>query len=158
MKQNYLLKVKEDYFLRQTKSEKFIISRYACVCQVASVVSGSLWASGLQPATLFCPWDSPGKNTGVGCHALLQGIFLTQGSNLHFFRLLHWQAGSLPLELPGKPSRYVRNVKREKENGLQEEGRWCKLEMWQSDREGINKGKAKAFIFFILSQVTVCLK
>ena len=39
------------------------------------------------------PWDSPGKNTGVGCHFLLQGIFLTQGSNLH---LLHWQAGSLP--------------------------------------------------------------
>ena len=28
---------------------------------------------------LLCPWDSPGKNTGVGCHALLQGIFLTQG-------------------------------------------------------------------------------
>ena len=26
-------------------------------------------------------WDSPGKNTGVGCHALLQGIFRTQGSN-----------------------------------------------------------------------------
>jgi len=32
------------------------------------------------PARVFCPWDSPGKNTGVGCHALLQGIFLTQGS------------------------------------------------------------------------------
>ena len=30
---------------------------------------------------LLCPWDSPGKNTGVGCYALLQGIFLTQGSN-----------------------------------------------------------------------------
>ena len=30
----------------------------------------------------LCPWDSPGKNTGVGCHFLLQGIFLTQGSNL----------------------------------------------------------------------------
>ena len=29
-----------------------------------------------------CPWDFPGKNTGVGCHFLLQGIFLTQGSNL----------------------------------------------------------------------------
>ena len=29
----------------------------------------------------FCPWDSPGKNTAVDCHALLQGIFLTQGSN-----------------------------------------------------------------------------
>ena len=35
--------------------------------------------------------DSPGKNTGVGCHALLQGIILTQGSNLHLLRLLHWQ-------------------------------------------------------------------
>ena len=30
---------------------------------------------------ILCPWDSPGKNTGVGCHALLQGIFLIQGSN-----------------------------------------------------------------------------
>ena len=29
---------------------------------------------GLQPARLLCPWDSPGKNTGVSCHALLQGI------------------------------------------------------------------------------------
>ena len=48
-------------------------------------------------------WDSPGKNTGVGCHALLQGIFLTQGSNSHLLHLLHWQAGSLPLAPPGKP-------------------------------------------------------
>ena len=31
---------------------------------------------------LLCPWDFPGKNTGVGCHSLLQGIFLAQGSNL----------------------------------------------------------------------------
>ena len=35
---------------------------------------------------------SPGMNTGVGCHFLLQGIFPTQGSNLHF---LHWQVDSL---------------------------------------------------------------
>ena len=33
---------------------------------------------GLLPARILCPWDSPGKNTGVGCHLLLQGIFLTQ--------------------------------------------------------------------------------
>ena len=46
---------------------------------------------------------SPGKNTEVGCHFLLQGIFQTQGSNLHLLCLLHWQAGSLPLALPGKP-------------------------------------------------------
>ena len=32
---------------------------------------------------VVCQWDFPGKNTGVGCHALLQGIFLTQGLNLH---------------------------------------------------------------------------
>ena len=35
----------------------------------------SLQPHGLQPARLLCPWDSPAKNTGVGCHALLQGIF-----------------------------------------------------------------------------------
>ena len=46
--------------------------------------------------------DFPDKNTGVGCHALLQGIFPTQGSNQHLC-LLHWQAGSLPLVPPGKP-------------------------------------------------------
>ena len=43
------------------------------------------------------------ENTGVGCPALLQGIFTTQGSNLHLLCLLHWQAGSLPLAAPGKP-------------------------------------------------------
>ena len=37
------------------------------------------------PARLLCPWDSPGKITGVGCHALLQGIFLTQGLNQHLY-------------------------------------------------------------------------
>ena len=34
------------------------------------------------PARLVCPWNSPSKNTGVGCHFLLSGILLTQGSNL----------------------------------------------------------------------------
>ena len=62
-----------------------------------------------RPASLLCPWDSLGKNTGVGCHALLQGIFLTQGSNLPLLRLLHWQGGSLPLEPPGKPSECFRS-------------------------------------------------
>ena len=52
-----------------------------CVGQVASVVSDSLPPHGLQPARLLCPWESPGKNTGVGCHVLFQGIFPTQGSN-----------------------------------------------------------------------------
>ena len=47
-----------------------------------SVVSYSLWPPGLKHARLFCPWSFPGKNTGMGCHFLLQGIFLTQGSNI----------------------------------------------------------------------------
>ena len=37
---------------------------------------------GLEPARLLCPWDSPGKNTGVGSLSLLQGIFPAQGLNL----------------------------------------------------------------------------
>ena len=41
-----------------------------------------LWTHGLQPAGFLCPWDFLGKNIGVGCHFLLQGIFLTQGLNL----------------------------------------------------------------------------
>ena len=52
---------------------------------------------------LLCPWDSPGKNTGVGCYFLLQGIFPTQGSNLHFLHFLHWLAWSLPLSHMGSP-------------------------------------------------------
>ena len=47
-------------------------------CTIASVVSDSLWPHGLWPTRLLRPWDSPGKNTGVSCHTLLQGIFLTQ--------------------------------------------------------------------------------
>ena len=45
------------------------------------VMSDSLPPHGLQPARLLCSWDFPGKNTGVGSHALLQGIFPPQGLN-----------------------------------------------------------------------------
>ena len=47
-----------------------------CGCFSLSVVSDSLWSHGL-----LCSWNSPGKNTGVGSHSLLQGTFLTHGSN-----------------------------------------------------------------------------
>ena len=56
--------------------------------------------------------DSPGKNTGVGCHACLQEIFLTWGSNQHLLYLLcllHWQAGTLPLVLHGKSYHFMAN-------------------------------------------------
>ena len=70
---------------------------------VQSVVSNSLRLHGLMLARLLYPWDSPGRSTGVGCHFLLQGIFLIQELNLHLLHLLHWQADSLPLAPPGKP-------------------------------------------------------
>ena len=44
---------------------------------------------------------------GMGCHFLLQGIFPTQGLNLHLLHLLHWQVDSLPLTPSGKPYMYV---------------------------------------------------
>ena len=49
-----------------------------------SVMSNSLRPYGLQPTRLLYPWTSPGNNTEVGCHSLLQRVFLTQGSNLGF--------------------------------------------------------------------------
>ena len=55
---------------------------------------------GLQPTRLLCLWDFLGKNTGVGCHFHRQGIFLTQGLNLH---LLPWQVDSLLLNYLGSP-------------------------------------------------------
>ena len=77
-------------------------------------MSDSLQHYGLQPTRLLCPWDSPGKNTGVGCHALLQGTFPTQKSNWGLphctwilYRLsqespkiLEWVAYPFPGELP----------------------------------------------------------
>ena len=75
------------------------------ICQAlceASVMSTCLQHYGLLPCRIFCPWDSPGKNTGVGCHALLQRIFLTQGLNPCLLCLLHLQMNSLPTEPPGK--------------------------------------------------------
>ena len=63
----------------------YIIRNPACVCM------------------LLYPWDSPGKNTKVGCHTFLQGIFPTQGLNLSLLSLLYRQAGHTQLAPPGKP-------------------------------------------------------
>ena len=64
-----------------------------------SVVSDSLRTCGLWPTRLLCPWDSPGKNTGVDFHSLLQSIFPTQGSNpgfLHCRQILYiWATGKI---------------------------------------------------------------
>ena len=58
-----------------------------------------LWTVAIR---LLCPWNSPGKNAGVGCHALLQRISSTLGSNSRLLCLLHSQVGYLPLVPPEK--------------------------------------------------------
>ena len=70
------------------------------VSENRSVVSKSLQSHGLQPARVLCPWYSPGKNTRVCFHFLLQGIFLTQDLNPC---PLHWQVDSLPQSHLGSP-------------------------------------------------------
>ena len=65
-----------------------------------TVMSNFLQSHGLQPAQLLCPWNSPGKSTGVGCHSFLQGIFPTQGSNLS---LLHCRQILYQPSLQGSP-------------------------------------------------------
>ena len=67
------------------------------VCAKSLQSHPTLW----DPTRLLCPWDSPAKNTGVDCYALLQGIFLTQGLNSCLLHLLHWQVRFLPLAPPG---------------------------------------------------------
>ena len=83
------------------------LGKNKCKCVSRSVMPNSLW---LQPTRLLCPWDFPGKDTGVGCYFLLQGIFPTQGSNMGLLHcrqilyLLNYKGSSLlclpPAEFP----------------------------------------------------------
>ena len=66
-----------------------------CCCLIAKSCLTLLQSQGL--LGFLCPWDFPGKNTGMGCHFLFQGIFPTQELNLCLLHLLHWQVDSLPL-------------------------------------------------------------
>ena len=63
-------------------SVRYHVGQCTCAC---SAVSDSSWRHG--PIRLLCPWNFPGKNTGVGCHFLLQGIFPIQGSKWHYLHL-----------------------------------------------------------------------
>ena len=72
----------------------------ALVAQLCLILCDPMDCSLPSSSRLLCPWDFPGKNSGVGCHSLLQRIFPTQGSSPG---LLHWQVDSSPSEPPGKP-------------------------------------------------------
>ena len=72
-----------------------MVVSFTYVCECSAAQSCPTCCDLMDYSTrLLCPWNFPGKNNGVGCHFLLQGIFLTQGSNLC---LLLWQTGSLQL-------------------------------------------------------------
>ena len=77
----------------QRKAKWWNLKR-CCFCCVAKSCPTLLWPHELQPTRLLCPWDFPGKNTRVGHHFLLQGIFPTQESNPHLrhcmWVLYHW--------------------------------------------------------------------
>ena len=81
-------------------------------------VLSSLQSHGLHPARLLCPWNSPGKNTGVGCHFLLQEIFLIQGMNLG---LLHCRQIHYRLSHQGSPFRFTPLL-----NWAKDESLWTK--------------------------------
>ena len=73
-----------------------------------SVMFDSFCSHGLQPARLLCSWNPPGKNTGVCCHSLLQGIFLTQGQNLG---LLHCRQILYHLSFISCPNSYAEAIR-----------------------------------------------
>ena len=98
------------FFTIWTTRGDLLIMLVQCVCSVAS---NSSWPRGLKPTRCLCPWDFPGKNTGVGCHFILQGIFPTQGTKPHLLHLLHWQVDSLPLYHQGNPRLCFKKVKME---------------------------------------------
>ena len=105
-------------------------------------MSDSLWPYGLQPTRIFCPWGFPGKNTGVGCHSLLQGIFLTQGSNpgfLHCGQILYHlshqgmvsgEVGDIRHSLEGTLAQgsYLLNKLGKAMSSTFSDGCWCSLD------------------------------
>ena len=82
-----------------SKSPHLLIPQSMCGCSVApswlALCNSMDW--------LLCPWDFPGKNTGVGCYFLPQGIFPSQGLKPSLLHLLHWQAESSLLSCLGSP-------------------------------------------------------
>ena len=81
----------------------------------------------------------------MGCHALLQGIFPTQGSNPRLLPLLHWRLGSLPLVSPGKPLRNCNSsdFKVFPECLCRGQGRGTEWEVMSSEGPGPSQGYAE---------------
>ena len=86
----------------------FLLCLALCISEAVHVCMLSCWSCPTPCHPMDCSPQSTSvhgipQNTGVGCHLLLQGIFLTQGLTLCLLHLLHSQAYSLPVTPPGKP-------------------------------------------------------
>ena len=101
--------LKEEPLRRPTDGGLWVSSSSAS----RSVVSDSLRPRGLWPARRLCPWDSPGRNTGVGCRSLLRRIFPTQGLNPG---LLHRQEDAVPSEPQGRAEEEGRSQNRQRQS------------------------------------------
>ena len=115
---------------------------HAYVHAVSSLMYDSLQPCRLLISRLLCPWDSSGKKTGVCCHFLLQGIFLTLGSKLCLLRFLRCRQ-ILTAELLGKPlSAYSR----------------CKVmrQVWRSKAVGDKKADSCSLYITILTLYYSC--
>ena len=91
MAKGYIVQLCKTSKLWKHNIQHNVYVRSVRVYSVASVVSNSLRSNGMLPARLLCPWDIPDENTEVVCHALLQGIFPTQGSKPGLLHLLHYR-------------------------------------------------------------------
>ena len=98
----------------------------------------------------LCPWNFPGKNTGVGCQFLLQGIFPTQGSDVHLLCLLHWQLDSLPLSrLGGSLTQSIMFTKEEKNHQQTQRRHSIQGMRYYPDKGLQNKTIARVLIFSV---------
>ena len=121
-------------------------------------MSDSLWQHRLYSARSLCPWDSPGKNTGVDCHFLLQWIFLTQGSNPSLLGLLHWLVdGFFTTTPPGKLPKIIALVikkhptkKSPWPNGFTSE--LCQMFKDELHQSFTNSKRRKHFLSILLNQ------
>ena len=68
-----------------------------CVCSFAQLCPSLCYSIDYSLPGVTCPRGRPGKNTGVGCHFILQGIFLPQGQSPCFLNVLYWHVDSSPL-------------------------------------------------------------
>ena len=100
-KNKYINKHILQFFLKKHNTHSTCMYMHAKLLQSCLKLFVTLWTIAGQ--TTLSTGFSRQEYWG-GCHALLQGIFTVQGSNPH---LLHWQADSLPLVTPGKPSTYI---------------------------------------------------